>query len=150
MRLASNVLLALPFATALVLAGCGGSGEVRKVGDVTVTGSVASYSYYAEYREVLPNGKVRIYLMAYPTTVAAFAGGNKEFLSKTLIGAGPNKETLVIEQVKEDDLSAVLRKRLVATFRERAAAAVVPVVAPVAAPAVAPVEAPAAAPAAAK
>ena len=143
MRLASNVLLALPFATALVLAGCGGSGEVRKVGDVTVTGSVASYSYYAEYREVMHNGKVRIYLMAYPTTVEAFAGGNKEFLSKTLIGAGPNKETLVIEQVKEDDLSAVLRKRLVATFRERAAAAAA--AAPVAAPAAAPVEAPAAA-----
>ena len=115
MRPASTAaLLALPVAAVLLLAGCG---EPRTVGEIQVQGSVSSYNFYAEYREVRPSGKDKVYLLTDPKTVEAFAAGARELpLSKTMIGAGPNKETLVIEQVKDEQVNAVETKRVLAIF----------------------------------
>jgi len=96
----------------LLLAGCG---EPRTVGPVQVQGEVATYDYYGEFRD-----EKRIYLLRTPDTVANFAAGNKEMpLSKTLIGKGPNKETLVIESLKEPDVSKIETARLIRTFNAR-------------------------------
>jgi hypothetical protein len=116
-------LAVLPIIAAItatvLLTGCG---EPRTVGDVHVQGSVSTYDYYAEYREVRPNGKDKVYLLIDPRSVDAFAAGSHELpLSKTMIGAGPNKETLVIEQVKDNATSEIITKRVLATFRARAA-----------------------------
>ena len=114
--------LALPasitaFVGVLALVGCG---EPRQVGDVFVQGSVTSYDFYGEYREKRDNGKDRVFLILDPATAAAFAEGAKELpLSKTLIAAGPSKETIVIEQVKDPAQSQIIARRLIRTFNER-------------------------------
>ncbi len=111
-------ILATATVLALALTGC--DTQPRKVGDIDVQGSVSSYNYYGEFREKQANGKERIYLLAFPTTVDAFNAGAHELpLSKTLIGVGPNKETIQIEQVKEADQSALILKRLIATFNAK-------------------------------
>ena len=107
---------------ALTLVGCG---EPRQVGDIYVQGDVASYDYYAEFHEKQSNGKERIYLLSDPNTVTAFAAGAKEMpLSKTMIAAGPNKETLMIEQVKDPAQNLILTRRLLMTFNDKNHAAV--------------------------
>ena len=106
----------------LTLVGCG---EPRQVGDIYVQGDVASYDYYAEFREKQSNGKERIYLLADPKSVKTFAAGAKELpLSKTMIAAGPNKETIMIEQVKDPAASMILTRRLLATFNAKNQASV--------------------------
>jgi hypothetical protein len=86
---------------------------------------VASYNYYAEFREKQSNGKERIYLLADPKSVKAFAAGAKELpLSKTMIAVGPNKETIMIEQVKDPAASMILIRRLLATFNAKNQASV--------------------------
>lgn len=98
------------------LAGCG---EPRQIGDVYVQGSVTSYNYYGEARYKPEAGKNRIYLLFDPKTVAAFAAGSNELpLSKTLIGVGPNKETMMIEQVKDPAQSLIITRRLITTFNQ--------------------------------
>ena len=115
-------LLASATILALALTGCG---EPRQVGDIYVQGDVASYNYYAEFREKQSNGKERIYLLMDPQTVNAFAAGAKEMpQSKTLISAGPNKETIVIEQVKDSAQSLIITRRILTTFNSKNAASV--------------------------
>lgn len=102
---------------ALALTGCG---EPRQVGDIYVQGDVSSYNYYGELREKQANGKERIYLLAFPDTVNAFNAGAKELpLSKTMIAAGPNKETIMVEQVKEADQSLIITRRLLNAFNAK-------------------------------
>lgn len=102
---------------ALTLVGCG---EPRQVGDIYVQGDVASYNYYAEFKEKQSNGKERIYLLIDPITVNAFAAGAKEMpQSKTMIGAGPNKETMVLEQVKDPAQSLIIARRILTTFNTK-------------------------------
>lgn len=99
----------------LGLVGLVGCGEPRTVGPVQVQGHVSTYNYYGEFRE----GK-RIYLLRTPEAVEGFAAGTKEMAqSKTLIGKGPNKETLVIETHKDNEISKVETARLIRTFNER-------------------------------
>ncbi len=106
----------------LVLAGCG---EPRQVGDIYVQGSAASYNYYGEVHIKPEAGRERIYLLCDPATVNAFAAGSTELpLSKTMIGAGPNKETLMVEQVKDPAQSLIITRRLLTTFNEHAHASV--------------------------
>ena len=104
----------LPFAALplILLAGCG---EPRTVGPVQVQGEVATYDYYGEFRD----GQ-RIYLLRTPDAVHGFAAGVKEMAqSKTLIGKGPNRETLVIETLKDVEISKVETARLIRTFNAR-------------------------------
>ena len=119
---------AVLLAPALVLALAGITGcdaNPRQVGDIYVQGSATSYNYYAEYREKREGGKDRIFLMFDPKTVTAFAAGAHELpQSKTLIGKGPNKETIVIEQVKDAEMSKILATRLIKTFNAKNNAAV--------------------------
>ncbi len=114
--------LAVVALLALTLGGCG---EPRQVGDIYVQGDVASYNYYAELHDKQSNGKERIYLLSDPNSVKAFAAGAKEMpLSKTMIAAGPNKETVVIEQVKDPAQSMILTRRLLMTFNDKNHAAI--------------------------
>jgi hypothetical protein len=111
-------ILATATVLALALTGC--DSAPRQVGDIQVQGSLSSYNYYGEFREKQANGKERIYLLGFPTTVDAFNAGAHELpMSKTLIGAGPNKETIMVEQVKDTEASAILLKRLVTTFNAK-------------------------------
>ena len=106
----------------LVLAGCG---EPRQVGDIYVQGSVTSYNYYAELHVKQDSGKERIYLLFDPKTVESFDGGGREMpMSKTLIAAGPEKATMVIEQVKDPAQSLIITRRLLTTFNDRNKASV--------------------------
>ena len=115
-------LLAFASLTVLALAGCG---EPRQVGEVYVQGDVTSYNYYGEFREKREGGRDRIFLMFDPATVKAFAAGAKELpVSKTMIGKGPNKETIVLEQMKDPAQSAIVAKRLITTFNAKNNAAV--------------------------
>lgn len=117
-----SYLLASATLLTFALAGCG---EPRQVGDIYVQGSVVSYDYYAEVHIKPEAGKERIYLLFDPKTVEAFAAGSTELpLSKTMIGAGPNKETLMVEQVKDPAQSLIITRRLLTTFNEHAHAAV--------------------------
>ena len=110
-------LLAFASLTVLALAGCG---EPRQVGDVYVQGDVTSYNFYGEFREKREGGRDRIFLMFDPATVKSFAAGAKELpQSKTLIGKGPAKETIVIEQLKDSAQSAIIAKRLIKTFNAK-------------------------------
>ena len=110
-------LLAFASLTVLALAGCG---EPRQVGEVYVQGDVTSYNYYGEFREKREGGRDRIFLMFDPDTVKAFAAGAKELpVSKSMIGKGPNKETIVLEQLKDPVQSAIIAKRLITTFNEK-------------------------------
>jgi hypothetical protein len=115
----------VPIFLAMVMLTLVGCGEPRQVGDIYVQGDVASYNYYAEFREKQSNGKERIYLLADPKSVKAFAAGAKELpLSKTMIAVGPNKETIMIEQVKDPAASMILIRRLLATFNAKNQASV--------------------------
>jgi hypothetical protein len=115
-------LLAFASLTIVALAGCG---EPRQVGEVYVQGDVTSYNYYGEFREKREGGRDRIFLMFDPATVAAFAAGAKELpVSKSMIGKGPNKETIVLEQMKDPAQSAIIAKRLITTFNAKNNAAV--------------------------
>ncbi len=115
-------LLASATILALALTGCG---EPRQVGDIYVQGDVASYNYYAEFRDKQSNGKERIYLLIDPQTVNAFAAGAKELpMSKTLIAAGPNKETIMLEQVKDSAQSLIITRRILTMFNSKNAASV--------------------------
>lgn len=117
--------VALISSATLLLVCLAGCGEPRQVGDVYVQGSAASYNYYGEARIKPEAGKDRIYLLSDPKTVAAFAAGSNELpLSKTLIGAGPNKETMMIEQVKDPAQSLIVTRRLITTFNQHNNAAV--------------------------
>ncbi len=103
------LLAAIPL---IALAGCG---EPRAVGPVQVQGDVMTYNYYGEFRD-----EKRIYLLRTPEAVQGFAAGSKEMpQSKTLIGKGPNRETLVIEAHKEADISKIEIARLIKTFNAR-------------------------------
>ena len=111
--LASATLMSL----SLVLTSCG---EPRQVGDIYVQGDVSSFDYYAEFREKQSNGKERIYLLIDPATVRAFAAGAKELpLSRTFIGAGPNKETIQVEQVKDGAQSLISTQRIIRAFNAK-------------------------------
>ena len=102
---------------ALTLVGCG---EPRQVGDIYVQGDVSSYNYYGEFKEKQSNGKERIYLLIDPKTVDSFAAGAKEMpQSKSIIGAGPNKETMVLEQVKDPVQSLIITRRILKTFNAK-------------------------------
>jgi hypothetical protein len=115
-------LLAFASLTVLALAGCG---EPRQVGEIYVQGDVTSYNYYGEFREKREGGRDRIFLMFDPATVKAFAAGAKELpVSKSMIGKGPNKETIVLEQLKDPAQSAIIAKRLITTFNAKNNAAV--------------------------
>jgi hypothetical protein len=115
-------LLAFASLTVLALAGCG---EPRQVGEVYVQGDVTSFNYYGEFREKREGGRDRIFLMFDPATVKAFAAGAKELpVSKSMIGKGPNKETIVLEQLKDTAQSAIIAKRLITTFNAKNNAAV--------------------------
>jgi len=115
-------LVASATVLALTLVGCG---EPRQVGDIYVQGDVSSYDYYAEFHEKQSNGKERIYLLSDPKTVSAFAAGGKELpLSKTLIAAGPNKETIMLEQLKDPAQSLIITRRMLKTFNAKNNAAV--------------------------
>ena len=110
-------LVASATVLALSLVGCG---EPRQVGDIYVQGDVISYDYYAEFKEKQSNGKERIYLLIDPATVKAFAAGGKEMpQSKSMIGAGPNKETMVLEQVKDPAQSLIVTRRMLKTFNAK-------------------------------
>lgn len=114
--------LAVVAVLTLTLVSCG---EPRQVGDIYVQGAVASYNYYAEFHEKQSNGKERIYLLSDPNSVKAFAAGAKEMpLSKTSIAAGPNKETMVLEQVKDPAQNLLMTRRLLMTFNDKNHAAV--------------------------
>jgi hypothetical protein len=115
MRTVPTALLALVAVVALATtSGC----NARQDGDFYVQGSRAiSGTFYAEYFN--PENK-RWYLLATQETLDSFKSGNHEMpMSKTLIGAGPAKETVVVEQVKDVDLSKTIGRRLTATFNER-------------------------------
>jgi hypothetical protein len=114
---------AVLLAPALVLALAGITGcdaNPRQVGDIYVQGSPSSYNYYGEFREKREGGKDRIFLFFDPATVQAFADGSRELpLSKTMIGKGPNKETIHIEQVKDPEQSKIIATRLIKTFNAK-------------------------------
>ena len=110
LRAASCLFVAL--GATLALTGCG---EPRTVGNVQVQGHVSTYNYYGEFRE-----EKRIYLLRSPEAVHMFSEGVKEMpQSKTMIGKGPNRETLVIETVKDNEVSKVETARLIRTFNAR-------------------------------
>lgn len=110
-------LVASATVLALTLVGCG---KPRQVGDIYVQGDVMSYNFYGEFREKQSNGKERIYLLTDPQTVKAFAAGAKEMpQSKSIIGAGPNKETMVLEQVKDPVQSLIITRRILKTFNAK-------------------------------
>ncbi len=118
MRFTASATLALGLSL-LVLSATGCASGPRQVGKIEVQGSVTSYTYYAETQEDV-GGKNRIFLFLDPATVTGWNNGAKEMpLSKTLIGKGPNKETLVIEQVKDADQSKLITRRLLATFNAK-------------------------------
>lgn len=115
-------LVASATVLALTMVGCG---KPRQVGDIYVQGDVSSYNYYGEFKEKQSNGKERIYLLIDPATVNAFAAGAKEMpQSKTLINAGPNKETIVLEQIKDPAQSLIITRRVLKTFNAKNNAAV--------------------------
>ena len=116
MRLAS---LALAGLTILAIAACG---EARsEKGEGYALYSEGSYNvpgtYYAEFFDT---SRKRYYLIANPRTLEDFKGGSREMpFSKTLIGQGPNRATIVVEQVKDSDLSKTIEARLVNTLKAR-------------------------------
>ena len=92
--------------------------NARQEGDYYVQGCRALVgTYYAEYFDA---ERKRWYLLATEETVEAFKAGTREMpLSKTLIGVGPNKETVVVEQVKDAEQSFFIGRRLTRIFNER-------------------------------
>ena len=115
MRTVHTALLALAAVVALATtSGC----NARQEGDFYVQGSRAMVgTFYAEYFS--PETK-RWYLLSSQETLEAFQAGSREMpMSKSLIGAGPNKETVVIEQVKDAEISANIGRRLTHMFNER-------------------------------
>ena len=115
MRTIHTALLAIAAVVALATtSGC----NARQEGDFYVQGSRAfSGSFYAEYFDT---ERKRWYLLSSQETYEAFQAGSREMpISKSLIGAGPNKETVVLEQVKDVDSSRFMGARLISTFNGR-------------------------------
>lgn len=119
---------------AAVLAGCNGG---RQEGNFYTQGSVSMPGSY--YAELFDPERKRWYLFFTEETAAGFQRGDREMpLSKTLIGVGPGRTTVVLEQLKDADQNAIRGERVLALFRERhpqTAAAPMAAPAPVAAPA---------------
>ena len=99
----------------LLLAGCTAG---RQDGALYTEGSTSMPgTFYAEYFDA---ERKRWYLLLSPESAAHFQAGSRELpLSKTLIGAGPNRNTVVIEQGKDADYSLLVGRRLIATFNAR-------------------------------
>ena len=115
MRTIHTALLAIAAVVALATtSGC----NARQEGDFYVQGSRAiSGSFYAEYFDT---ERKRWYLLSSQETFEAFQAGSREMpMSKSLIGAGPNKETVVVEQVKDVEISGNIGRRLTHVFNER-------------------------------
>jgi hypothetical protein len=103
----------------VALTGC----NARQEGDFYVQGSRAMVgTFYAEY---FNKDNKRWYLLAKQETLEAFQSGNHEMpFSKTLIGVGPDKATVVVEQVKDADQSQIIGSRLVNEFNARKGTAI--------------------------
>lgn len=100
----------------LALAGCTGAG--RQDGPLYAQGSTMVPGTY--YGELFDAERKRWYLFLDPATATAFKDGAREMpLSRTLIGAGPERATVQVEQVKDAEASRTIGSRLVATFNAR-------------------------------
>lgn len=99
----------------LLLAGCTAGrqdGALYSEGNTSLPGT-----YYAEFFDA---ERKRWYLLQSPGSAAAFQAGARELpMSKTLIGAGPDRATVMVELGKDADYSLLVGRRLVATFNAR-------------------------------
>lgn len=107
--------LLTPFILVAVLAGCNAGrqeGDFYSQGSTSLPGSFYAELYDAERR--------RWYVFMTEATAQGFKHGDREMpLSKTLIGAGPGRTTVVLEQVKDAEQNAIRGDRVLALFRER-------------------------------
>jgi hypothetical protein len=81
---------------------------------------VTTSSYYAEMLVTQEGSKGRYVVFLDPQTVEAWNNGAKELpLSKTFVAKGPNRETVVLEQVKDAATNEAITRRLVTTFNAK-------------------------------
>lgn len=107
--------LLTPFILVAVLAGCTAGrqdGDFYSQGSISIPGTFYAELYDAERR--------RWYVFMTESAAQGFRQGDREMpLSKTLIGAGPGRTTVVLEQVKDAEQNAIRGERVLTLFRER-------------------------------
>jgi hypothetical protein len=114
MRPIATILTSLTLAA--VLGGCSTAG--RQEGALYSQGSTAMVGTY--YAELYDTDRRRWYVFFSETTAQGFKNGEREMpLSKTLIGAGPERTTVVLEQTKDEEQSAIRSRRVLEIFQAR-------------------------------